>query len=140
MNSYLRCAVAALAISGLASTLPAVAGTGAGSNNSVKINLTAQNGSGETGTAKLVDGANGLVVIINLDGAPASAQPAHIHTGSCPTPGGVKYPLKDVVNGMSKTVIKGVTIADLTASPMSINVHESAADLQKYVACGNVTQ
>jgi hypothetical protein len=140
MNSFLRCAVAALSVAALASAIPAAADTGAGANNSIKINLTAQNGSGETGTAKLVDGANGLVVIINLTGAPASAQPAHIHTGSCPTPGGVKYPLKDVVSGTSKTVIKGVTIADLTASPMSINVHESAADLQKYVACGNVTQ
>ncbi|HEY3676034.1 MAG TPA: hypothetical protein VGK84_08600 [Candidatus Tumulicola sp.] len=142
MKSYLRYMVATLAVAALASAAPAVAGNNAmsGSTTWVKVTLNAQNNSGETGTAKITESSKGIVVVINIKGAPASAQPAHIHTGSCPTPGGVKYPLKDVVNGTSKTTIKGVTIAELTASPMSINVHESAADLQKYVSCGDITQ
>ncbi|HEY1429448.1 MAG TPA: hypothetical protein VGF18_07735 [Candidatus Tumulicola sp.] len=142
MKSFLRCAVAALAVASVAATAPALAGGNnamSGTSTWVKVKLAAQNGSGETGTAKITESSKGIVVAINIKGAPATAQPAHIHTGSCPSPGGVKYPLKDVVNGQSKTTIKGVTIAELTASPMSINVHESAADLQKYVSCGDIT-
>jgi Cu/Zn superoxide dismutase len=144
MNSFLRCAVAALSVAAIAATVPAVAADNMSSSmmaaSSMTVKLTAQNGSGESGTAVLKDVTGGVSVVIALKGAPATAQPAHIHTGSCPKPGDVKFPLTNVVNGASKTTVKGTTIAALLASPMSINVHESAADLQKYVACGDIAK
>jgi Cu/Zn superoxide dismutase len=141
MNSFLRCAVAALSVAAIASTVPAVAADSmSAASKTMTVKLAAQNGSGENGTATLTDVTGGVSVVIALKGAPATAQPAHIHTGSCPTPGGVKYPLTNVVAGASKTLVKDTTMAALMASPMSINVQESAANLQKYVACGDITK
>jgi hypothetical protein len=144
MKSYVQGAFAALLVAGLASTAPAVAADNMSSGmmaaSSMTVKLTAQNGSGENGTAVLKDVTGGVSVVIALKGAPASAQPAHIHTGACPKPGGVKYPLTNVVNGASTTVVKDTTIAKLLASPMAINIHESAADLQKYVSCGDIAK
>jgi hypothetical protein len=144
MKSYVQGAFAALLVAGLASTAPAIAADNMSSGmmaaSSMTVKLTAQNGSGENGTAVLKDVTGGVSVVIALKGAPASAQPAHIHTGACPKPGGVKYPLTNVVNGASTTVVKDTTIAKLLASPMAINIHESAADLQKYVSCGDIAK
>jgi Cu/Zn superoxide dismutase len=140
MKSFLRCAVAALSVAALATAVPAVAADSMSTMATATVKLAAQNGSGENGTATITEVTGGVNVVIALKGAPATAQPAHIHTGACPKPGGVKYPLTNVVAGASKTMIKGVTIAELTASPMSINVHESAADIQKYVSCGDITK
>ncbi|MBV8197511.1 MAG: CHRD domain-containing protein [Candidatus Eremiobacteraeota bacterium] len=105
---------------------------------SATITLGEQNGSGESGTATLTDANGGVTVVIALKGAPASAQPAHIHDGTCSDLKGVAYPLKDVVNGSSTTMVSGTTVAALTAKPYAINVHESAANLGKYVACGGI--
>ena len=65
-------------------------------------------------------------------------QPAHIHTGTCAKLGGVVYPLSNVVDGASTSTVKGVTIDKLLTATHAINVHESAANLDKYVACGNI--
>jgi Cu/Zn superoxide dismutase len=140
MNSFLRCAVAALTVTALASAVPAVAADSMSAMKTATVKLAAQNGSGENGTATITEVTGGVNVVIALKGAPATAQPAHIHVGACPKPGAVKYPLTNVVGGASKTMVKGVTLAELTASPMSINVHESAADIQKYVSCGDITK
>ena len=74
-----------------------------------------------------------------LTGAATSTpQPAHIHIGSCPTPGAVKYPLINVVNGMSDTLLD-VSLAQLKSElPLAVNVHKSAAEASVYVACGNI--
>lgn len=105
----------------------------------MKIELSAQNGSGETGYATLTPHGDGTLVEIHLQGGPAGvAQPAHIHPGTCakldPKP---KFGLKPVKDGMSSTVVP-VSIKTLLASPMAINVHESAKDIKKYVACGDI--
>jgi hypothetical protein len=73
-----------------------------------------------------------------LLGAPSTAEPAHIHMGTCahlnPAP---KYPLTSVVDGISETTVNA-TIAQLTAGNLAVNVHKSAADLKDYVACGDL--
>ena len=106
---------------------------------SVSIPLNAQNKSGESGTAVLEDLGNGTKVTIRLTGAPAGVpQPAHIHVGSCPNPGAVKYPLPNVVNGEA-TVTLSMLLSDLMKElPLSINVHKSGTDLGTYVACGDI--
>ncbi|MBI4136976.1 CHRD domain-containing protein [Candidatus Roizmanbacteria bacterium] len=101
--------------------------------------LSEQSDSGENGTVTLTEEEGQVTVVISLTGAPETAQPAHIHTGSCPTPGGVVYPLTNVVNGMSETVID-VTMAELESQlPLAVNVHKSAAETNVYVACGDLS-
>jgi hypothetical protein len=116
--------------------LPLAAVTAA--TNTLTVTLNAQNNSGETGTATLTNVTDGVQVVVALKGAPSTAQPAHIHTGTCADLKGVVYPLTSVTNGSSTTVVKGITIDQLLKSPMAINVHKSAADLATYVACGNI--
>lgn len=104
----------------------------------VQFHLVAQNGSGETGTATLYDGAKGLIVKLRMSGSEVD-QPAHIHAGTCekldPKPA---YPLKTVHDGVSESTIEGVTIAQLEKKPYAINVHKSTKELPVYVSCGNL--
>lgn len=108
-------------------------------SSSVTVKLHAQNSSGENGTAMLTQTAKGVQVVVNLTGAPAAAQPAHIHPGTCmnlnPAP---KYPLQNVVNGKSTTLVAGVKLADLEGGKFAINVHKSTTDLKTYVSCGDI--
>lgn len=105
---------------------------------SVPVTLTAQNGSGEDGTATLVQNGSAVTVTISLKNGTTTPQPAHIHTGTCATLGGVAYGLSNVVSGNSTTVLNGVTLASLQTGGFSINVHKSAADLGTYDACGTI--
>jgi hypothetical protein len=107
--------------------------------NKITVPLEEQSDSGQSGTATLtaVDDERTRVVI-ELDGAPAGPQPAHIHENACdridPTPTDA---LKDVRSGRSETVV-GVSFNHLRDSPHAINVHRSADALDKYVACGTI--
>lgn len=124
----------ALALAGFAAA-PAFA-----AHHEIKVPLSAQNNSGETGEAVITEMGKGIEVTLHIKGGPKGvAQPAHIHPGTCanlnPVP---KYPLENVVDGKSVTKLPSVTLADLFKEPMAINVHESAQDLKKYVACGDI--
>lgn len=103
------------------------------------IQLAQQNKSKESGTAVLTEKNGKVTVTLNVTGgAPGVAQPAHIHLGACPNVGAIAYPLTDVVNGQSETVLD-VSLADLAAKqPLGINVHKSAKEVKVYVACGNL--
>jgi hypothetical protein len=101
--------------------------------------LHAQSGSGEMGTVTLVPkSATETLVTVHVTGGGAAPQPAHIHPGTCaklnPAP---KYPLHNVVNGVSSTTIDE-PIAMLAKSGFAVNVHKSTTDLATYVACGNL--
>lgn len=79
-----------------------------------------------------------MMPVMNGTGTVSASYPAHIHLGSCPTPGAVKYPLNPVVNGKSKTVID-VSVAELVKGlPLAVNLHKSATELATSVACGNL--
>jgi sarcosine oxidase gamma subunit len=125
--------LASLVLVAVAQLGPARAAT-----STLTVTLAEQNGSGESGTATLTQVGPDVSVVIALKGAPATPQPAHIHSGTCSDLGGVANPLTNVVGGASTTLVKGTTIDALLANPMAINVHESAANLGKYVACGNI--
>ena len=103
------------------------------------VALSALNQSGENGTATLQEVNGKVVVTLNATGELAGAsEPAHIHTGSCPNPGAVKYPLTNVVNGTSVTTLD-VTLAQLKAmEPLAINVHKSVSQINWYVSCGDL--
>ena len=102
--------------------------------------LIAQNGSGQHGTVALKPRGAKTVIEIHLLGAASSAEPAHIHMGSCsklnPVP---KYPLTSVVDGISETTVNQ-PISVLTAGGLAVNVHKSASDLKTYVACGDLSK
>jgi len=111
-------------------------------DGSMQVKLNTQNDLGQSGTATLTPSADGksVVVVLALTGGTfTAAQPAHIHEGSCPAPGAVKYPLTNVVNGKSTTTLK-MSMADLlkTAPQLAINVHKSADESSVYTACGNL--
>jgi hypothetical protein len=104
-----------------------------------KVKLYAQNRPGETGTATFQQIAGGVRIVVKMAGAQNGVQPAHIHTGSCarlnPRP---RYALADVVRGSSVTTIRGVTLARLLKGRYVIDVHESSADVTRYVACAAI--
>lgn len=105
----------------------------------VVINLQQLNNSGESGIAILEEKAGYLNVTLNVVGGKTGVpQPAHIHVGTCPGLGTIKYSLKDVVNGVSTTVLN-VNLAQLKQGlPLAINVHESNDNFKNYTACGEV--
>jgi LPXTG-motif cell wall-anchored protein len=104
---------------------------------SVTINLSAQNDSGQTGTAVLAPDGAGTKVVVTLSNAPGP-HPAHIHAGSCPTPGAVVFPLTSVTDGRSETTV-AASIADILRAPHAVNIHKSPQEIPVYTSCGNVT-
>jgi Cu/Zn superoxide dismutase len=120
-----------------ASVLLAAGGSALAQDAPVTVKLGAQNGSGETGTATFTPQGNKTQVVLQLTGAPAEAQPAHIHEGTCaklnPAP---KIPLQNVVNRKSTTVLD-MPMKQVMAGG-AVNVHKSAQDVKTYVACGDL--
>lgn len=106
----------------------------------VVINLAELDSSGESGTAVFEENGDYVVVTLNVTGGKAGiTQPAHIHVGTCPGLGAVKYPLKNVVDGTSVTTLN-LTLAQLKQElPLAINVHESTDNFKSYVACSEVS-
>lgn len=104
-------------------------------------------------------------LLVQFGGSAASAQaaeahPAHIHTGLCPAPGAVVYPLTNVSSAMamngtpmasssaagaqsaipvesSVTTVKAA-LKDLVDGKHSIVVHESMAKMGNYLVCGDI--
>lgn len=89
------------------------------------------------GTAVLL--AQGSKTEVNLFLTPniGFVQPVHIHEGACPGVGAVKFPLTNIEDGHSKTVVDA-SLADLNKGGYAINSHLSTADAGKYVACGSI--
>jgi hypothetical protein len=103
------------------------------------IQLNSLNNSGITGTVQLIDKGNQTEVIITETGEPSGAsEPAHIHAGQCgPSLGKVVYPLHNVENGTSDTLVNA-SLASISNGQFAVNVHQSAANISTYVACGNI--
>lgn len=126
--------IAALAVAAVATVASAVNAK----SDSVTIKLVAQNGSKQNGTATLTAVGSKTKVVISLSNTNPS-EPAHIHPGPCktlnPAP---KYPLTNVVNGKSTTVVDA-SLSSLMTGAFSINVHAGAGLLiKKYVSCGDI--
>jgi hypothetical protein len=107
--------------------------------DAITVTLSSTNDSSTRGTATLTPEGNQTKVVIQVTGAPTGAvQPVHFHKGTCanldPKP---VYPLQDIKNGTSTTVVP-VEMSKLTATPHTVNVHKSAAEMKTSVACGEV--
>jgi hypothetical protein len=77
-------------------------------------------------------------VKIELNNAPASSEPAHIHAGACPNPGAIAYDLTDVVAGHSTSVIDTTMDNLMKQLPLAINIHKSAAEIITDLSCGDI--
>ena len=109
-------------------------------DGTLKMTIHPQNHSGETGYVTMTQADGNVTVSVTTTNAPAdTAQPIHIHDGTCdklnPKP---KYPLTTLINGTSTTTLKDMTIAQLTTGDYAINIHHSTADVGTYYACGNI--
>ena len=93
----------------------------------------------QSGTATLEEKEGKLEVVLTLNTAgPSGPQPAHIHSGVCPGVGAVVYPLTNVVDGKSTTLID-TTLEKLQSQlPLAINIHKSADEVKVYTACGSL--
>lgn len=100
--------------------------------------LMSQNNSGQTGTALLQEVDGQIRVTLTLTDLGSTPQPAHIHTGACPEPGAVVYPLNNVVNGQSTTTLALDTATLLSQGPLALNVHKSASEASVYTACVDI--
>ena len=99
--------------------------------------LISQNSSGQDGVATLQEVNGQVKVIVATKSLGSTPQPAHIHVGSCPNPGAVKYPLTNVVNGKSETNLD-IEMSEILKGQMAINIHKSATGAKVYTACGDV--
>lgn len=129
----LRTVCAAAAIAAIACAAAAA------SPATLKLKLYAQNRPGETGTVTLQQVSGGVEVVIKMAGGQNGSQPAHIHTGTCTKHNlAPKYALTNIVHGSSTTTIPGITLSELLAGKYVIDVHESSADVTRYVACAPI--
>jgi hypothetical protein len=140
MRSLLGLALTALAL--LAAGCGSDNGDGAEGGNgdgTMTVELQAQNDSGQSGEASLteVDDATTRVEVV-LSDPPSETQPAHIHEGSCadlnPQPA---HALESLGGGTSTSEVQ-VSLDELQDGNFAINVHKSDAEIETYVACGDI--
>lgn len=93
----------------------------------------------QPGQAFLFELAEGVtVVIVSIEpGAEGVLQPAHLHTGTCDSPGAIVYPLASVLNGEAFSVISA-SLDDVLAQGLILNVHLSEDEPDVYVSCALV--
>jgi Cu/Zn superoxide dismutase len=116
----------------------AAAPENASSSDQVTVELAEQNNSGESGIATLTATGASTRVVLEMKNPTTDSQPAHIHRGSCENlDADPLHGLLNVIQGRSETVVN-VPLSELTAGGLALNVHQSNAKLDTYVACGNL--
>ena len=86
------------------------------------------------------DNGKTTATLTTTGGPTDTPQPAHIHIGMCPKIGAVKYPLTNVVNGNSSTVLDITIDTIMSQLPLAVNVHKSTTEPNIYVSCGNISK
>lgn len=105
----------------------------------ITVKLEPQGGSGRSGIAVLAEIQGKVKVVMNLSGPSGGVlRPAHIHSGSCPDVGAVKYPLSSLADGASQTDLDISLDELMTQQPLAINIHKSSDEPSIYLACGNI--
>ena len=103
------------------------------------IAVSELNDSGQSGWAKLAAKGNDTEVIVSLSPGAMVSNLVHIHSGQCgDSLGGVANGLSNFVDGMSVTLLEGVSLDSLLAGDFAVNAH-NADDPGVYTACGNIS-
>ena len=105
----------------------------------IVVTLGALNASGQGGKATFSDMRGKTKVVVEIpSGATGVLQPSHIHTGSCPTPGAILYPLSAVVNGKAETILEVPWETIGSKLPLAVMVHKSKDEAKVFVSCGDL--
>lgn len=128
------------------STLVLATAAFTGAANMWMGSITGKDGSKIKGSAEMNPGtqANTTVVSVKLMGdAAGSVRPWHVHIGSCTKPGGVfgsgsaYTPITaDASGGGTSKATLAVALPD--KGSYYVNIHESASNMAKIVACGDL--
>ena len=103
----------------------------------VTIHMSAPTGSYQEGQAVLESVEGGTRITVDVQPEGDSAQPIHIHAGSCSDVGSVIVSLENVIKGHSESFVDQ-PLEDLVNSDRLINVHRSFQDFPTYTACGDL--
>ena len=107
-------------------------------NDVLLIALNEQSNSGQSGWAKLTDTGDDTTVWLFLSEGALSSNLVHIHSGQCgDSLGAPVHVLTSFSDGMSSSVLTGVSFDDLLTGDFAINAH-SNDDPGVYTACGNI--
>jgi hypothetical protein len=137
------CAIAVILVLSAAGCGGSTSSESGTSEQEIEVPLEEENGSAESGAATLTAVGDQTRVVLDIQSRSATPvalrQPAHIHKGTCdeldPTP---TYGLNDVRAGTSTSTVD-VKLDDLIDETVVINVHESAENVERYVACGVIS-
>ena len=115
-------------------------GDAAGGDDELTLELAAQNGSEQEGTATFTPlGVGRTRIVMELTNPPDVSQPAHVHSGSCDDLGDPVIALSDLEDGRSETEAP-VSIDQLVDDEVVIHAHKSEAEFDVSVACAPVEQ
>jgi hypothetical protein len=101
------------------------------------LDLAAQNGSGQSGTARLTADGEKTRIVVEVANAPEVAQPSHVHEGTCDEIGDVVAPLKNLVDGRAESVVE-MSLAELRRGGLIVHAHKSEAEYDMSVACAEI--
>lgn len=121
---------------------PEADGTGGAINGDEvmkSFNLREFNDSGVSGTAILTAQGQATIISIILTGdAIIGGHIAHLHTGTCATPGDYTYTLNPIgADGRSETVVN-LPFEEMISGQYMINVHPSEANWDAWMVCGEL--
>jgi hypothetical protein len=103
----------------------------------VSIQLDELGDSGISGSATLTADGDQTKAVISAQGA-TGAHPVHIHNGTCTNLQDVVFALTDIdASGNSETTVD-MKLSDLLDGEFAINAHLSAAQIETYIACGEI--
>jgi hypothetical protein len=101
------------------------------------LDLAAQTGSGQSGTARLTADGEKTRIVVEVANPPEAAQPSHIHKGTCDEIGDVVVPLENVVDGKAESVVD-LSLTDLRRGGLIVHAHKSEAEYETSVACAEI--
>lgn len=136
----------ALVAAGIAMLTVTTAGLALSSMASWKGTIAGKDGSKITGTASMAPAGEGTEVNVMIMGDEAGAtRPWHIHIGSCAKGGGVfgggrsytPITVDGSGHGMTKATL---AVAAPDTGSYYVNIHESAGNMGKIVACGDLAK
>jgi len=109
-----------------------------GAEEELTVQLTEQNGSGQSGAATFTALGGGRTrIVLDLGNPPRVPQPAHVHSGSCDDLGDPLVALTSLEDGRSETEAK-TTLERLARGDLVIHAHKSAAEYDVSVACAPI--